>query len=93
MRKLRKLVLTTAALAALAIGGAAFANAQNAAVATQVPTKQSAVDVPEPGDTPDAAQAGGQSDVTDQSDVSDAPEPGDVPDAAVAGSHDTETND
>jgi hypothetical protein len=73
MKRMKKLVLTTAALAALAVGGAAFASAQNAAVATQVPTHQSAVDLRTPGDTPDATQA----DPTgsgDQSDAADAPD-------------------
>jgi hypothetical protein len=80
MSKLRKLVLTAAALAALAVGGAAFANAQNAAVATQVPTHQSTVDLPEPGDTPDAARVAGHS--------------GEHEDGGQAGaSHDTETSD
>ena len=49
MSKLKKLVVTVAALAALAIGGAAFAQAQNSGTATQVPTHRSAgeVDAPE----------------------------------------------
>lgn len=82
MSKLKKLVLTTAALTALAIGGAAFANAQNTGVAAQVPTTQGVSDVLTPGDTPDAAQPGDQS------------ADGEHEDGDLAGaSHDAETND
>ncbi|HEY0316760.1 MAG TPA: hypothetical protein VGC49_00515 [Solirubrobacterales bacterium] len=60
MSKLRKLALTAAALAALAVGGAAFAQAQNAAVVTKVPTHQGIGESPSSGDT-DNVQAGDQS--------------------------------
>lgn len=57
MSKLRKLVLTTAALAALAVGGAAFAQAQNAAPAA--PIHKAVGETSPPGDT-DNAQSGDQ---------------------------------
>jgi outer membrane murein-binding lipoprotein Lpp len=81
MRKLKKLILTAVALAALAIGGAAFANAQNAAVATQVPTRQSAADVLTPGDTPDSLSE------------DDAPDGAREDGGQIGASHDIETND
>jgi len=60
MSKLKKLVVTTAALAALAVGGAAFAQAQNASTPITAPTHQSASEEASPGDA-DGAQAGDQS--------------------------------
>jgi hypothetical protein len=60
MNKLRKLVLTVGALAALAVGGAAFAQAQNAGNAAQVAVQQSmGGDQGGPGDT-DKVQSGDQ---------------------------------
>lgn len=59
MSKLRKLVLTTAALAALAVGGAAFAQAQNAGSATTTLTHRSVSESGSPGDT-DGVQGGDQ---------------------------------
>ena len=106
MSKLKKLVLTTAALAALAIGGAALAQAQNSGVAAQVPTTQSASDVLTPGDTPDAARAGDQSDPADTPDSateqanekadpaeSDGSDGEHADDGHAGASHDIETND
>ncbi|HEY8810405.1 MAG TPA: hypothetical protein VIM28_10330 [Solirubrobacterales bacterium] len=60
MRKLRKLVLMTAALAALAVGGAAFAQAQNAGTVAKVTVQQPKGETSAPGDT-DGAQSGDQS--------------------------------
>lgn len=60
MRKLRKLVLTTAALAALAVGGAAFAQAQSAGTAVQATVQQPKGETSAPGDT-DGVQSGDQS--------------------------------
>jgi hypothetical protein len=60
MSKVRKLAVTIAALAALAIGGAAFAQAQSATTATVVPTHKSAGEATSPGDT-DSIEAGDQS--------------------------------
>lgn len=57
MSKLRKLVVTAAALAALAVGGAAFAQAQNASTPITAPTHQSVGEETAAGDT-DAGQAG-----------------------------------
>jgi hypothetical protein len=59
MSKLRKLVLTAGALAALAVGGAAFAQAQNASTPITAPTHQGAGEQTSPGDT-DGVQAGDQ---------------------------------
>jgi hypothetical protein len=58
MRRFKKLALTAAALAALAVGGAAFAQAQNGGPGAQ-PTAQSAADPASPGDT-DNVQEGPQ---------------------------------
>jgi hypothetical protein len=70
MSKLRKLVLTAGALAALAVGGAAFAQAQNASTPITAPTHQSMGEQTSPGDT-DGVQAGDQSG-PDQSGETDA---------------------
>lgn len=86
MSKLRKLVVTVAALAALAVGGAAFAQAQNASTPV-TPTHQGIGEETSPGDT-DAAQAGpdkadqaegqdsasGQVEAPDSASKADAPE-------------------
>jgi hypothetical protein len=75
MSKFRKLVVTVGALAVLAVGGAAFAQAQNSSVVT--PTQQSTGESASPGDPADG-QAGdqGQSDrgsrPGDQADGTDA---------------------
>jgi hypothetical protein len=87
MRKFRKLTVAVAALAALAVGGAAFAQAQNAATAVQPPTQQSVGDEATPGDTPDAQVAtdsGGKSDPRDSAnEQSDGPDgPNDPADSA-----------
>jgi hypothetical protein len=59
MSKFRKLVVTVGALAALAVGGAAFAQAQNATTANTTPTQRSMGEETSPGDT-DGIQAGDQ---------------------------------
>jgi len=51
MRKLRRLALTAAALAALAVGGAAFAQAQNAGNPAEVTVQQPMGETSAPGDT------------------------------------------
>jgi uncharacterized iron-regulated membrane protein len=109
MRKLRKLVLTTAALAALAVGGAAFAQAQNAGTVAKVTVQQPRAETSGPGDTDnvqagDRAQAGDQqAQVGDQESGADsqaeAPESAsesDGPDGhhdEAGAAQDTETND
>jgi len=60
MRKFKKLMVTVGALAALAVGGAAFAQAQNASIPVTAPTHQSMGEQTSPGDT-DGVQAGDQS--------------------------------
>lgn len=60
MRKLKKLVVTVTALAALAVGGAAFAQAQNASTPMTAPTHQSMGEETSSGDT-DGVRAGDQS--------------------------------
>ena len=60
MRKMKKLVLTTTALVALAIGGAAFAQAQNAGTVAKVSVQQPQAKTNAPGDT-DNVQSGDQS--------------------------------
>jgi hypothetical protein len=69
MSKLKKLVVTVAALAALAVGGAAFAQAQNASPVA--PTHQSIGEETSPSDT-DAATS--QAEVPDSASKADAPE-------------------
>jgi len=59
MSKLRKLVVTIGALAALAVGGAAFAQAQNSSTPTTAPTQQSMGEQTSPGDN-DGTQVGDQ---------------------------------
>jgi hypothetical protein len=60
MRGFKKLVVTVGALAALAVGGAAFAQAQNASIPVTAPTHQSMGEQTSPGDT-DGVQVGDQS--------------------------------
>ncbi|MDX6609451.1 MAG: hypothetical protein QOF85_1376 [Solirubrobacterales bacterium] len=83
MSKFRKLVVTIAALGALAVGGAAFAQAQNASVVTKVPTQQSAAEVTSPGDT-DNVQAGDQGGEAGAQD-SGSEQKGEQPDSAAEG--------
>jgi cytoskeletal protein RodZ len=73
MSKLRKLVVTVAALAALAVGGAAFAQAQNAATPITAPTHQNVGEETSPGDT-DGVQVGDHngSDQADEADSQDS---------------------
>ena len=52
MKKFTKLAVTVAALAALAVGGAAFARAQNASTSVAAPTHRAAS---EQSDAPDSA--------------------------------------
>ena len=89
MSKLKKLVVTVAALAALAIGGAAFAQAQNSGTATQVPTHRSA------GESA-AESDGGQADV-ERNDGPNSASEVDAPegphDQADSPDTDQETND
>ncbi|MDX6601343.1 MAG: hypothetical protein QOF13_545 [Solirubrobacterales bacterium] len=88
MSKLRKLVVTVGALAALAVGGAAFAQAQNASTVTKVPTQQSTGEATSPGDT-DNVQAGdqGASDQGSKADAQDsaAEQKNEQPDSAAEG--------
>jgi uncharacterized low-complexity protein len=86
MSKLKKLAVTVAALASLAVGGAALAQAQNASTPV-TPTHQSIGEETSPGDT-DAGQAGangadeaegkdsasGQAEAPDSAAKADAPE-------------------
>jgi hypothetical protein len=84
MRKFTKLVVTVGALAALAVGGAAFAQAQNASTPATAPTHQSMGEQTSPSDT-DGTQAGDQSgpDQAGQADVQDsASEQNDASDSA-----------
>jgi hypothetical protein len=84
MRKFKKLVVTVGALAALAVGGAALAQAQNASTPVTAPTHQSMGERTSPGDT-DGVQAGDQSgpDQAGEADVQDsAPGQSDAPDSA-----------
>lgn len=62
MKKLKKLVLVTTALAALAVGGAAFAQAQSAGTVAKVSVQQPgmAAEATTPGDL-DNVQSGDQS--------------------------------
>lgn len=71
MSKLKKLVVTVAALAALAVGGAAFAQAQNASTPITAPTQQSMGEETSPGDQDSAS---GQSEVPDSASKADAPD-------------------
>ena len=81
MSKLRKLAVTVGALAVLAVGGAAFAQAQNSSVVT--PTQRSTGESTSPGD-PGDGQAGDQ----DQGQGDQGNRPGDQADGTDA--HDQE---
>jgi hypothetical protein len=64
MKRFKKLVLTVAALAALAVGGAAFASAQNSSSTAPTPTHRSSTEAEAPGDG-DSGQAAEQNDATE----------------------------
>ncbi|HVO53326.1 MAG TPA: hypothetical protein VMT37_02830 [Solirubrobacterales bacterium] len=72
MNRFKKLALTIAALAALAVGGAAFAQAQNAGTAAPTQVQTRSVETGTPGDPADAPSAEDRSEA-DGSAV-DAPE-------------------
>jgi hypothetical protein len=90
MSKFRKVALTIAALAALAVGGAAFAQAQNAGTATQPPVHRNAGDVRTPGDPVDAPDAADQGTAGEQEDAAgdQAEEPSTENEAHVPGAED-----
>jgi cytoskeletal protein RodZ len=71
MSKLKKLVVTVAALAALAVGGAAFAQAQNASTPITTPTHQSVGEETSAGDTDSAS---GQTEAPDSASKADTPD-------------------
>jgi uncharacterized low-complexity protein len=81
MSKFRKLVVTVGALAVLAVGGAAFAQAQNSSAVT--PTQQSTGESTSPGDPAD-----GQAGDHDQGRSDQGNRPGDQADGTDA--HDQE---
>jgi hypothetical protein len=60
MKKVRKLVLTATALVALAVGGAAFAQAQSSGTVAKVSVQQPQAESTMPGDT-DNVHSGDQS--------------------------------
>ncbi len=83
MSKLKKLVVTAGALAALAVGGAAFAQAQNASIPATAPTHRGIGEQASPGDA-DGDRSGNQvgsvqSGETDERDS--ASEQNDAPDS------------
>jgi cytoskeletal protein RodZ len=78
MSKLKKLVVTVGALAALAVGGAAFAQAQNAATPITAPTHQSVGEETSSGDT-DGVQAS-QDSASGQNEAADSASRADTPD-------------
>jgi cytoskeletal protein RodZ len=81
MSKLTKLVAAVAVLAALAVGGAAFAQAQNASTAAVPPTQQGVGEPSSSSDT-DGVQSGSeQAGETDSRDS--ASEQNDAPDSAA----------
>ena len=87
MSKLKKLVVTVAALAALAVGGAAFAQAQNASTPITTPTHQSVGEETSASDTdgvqggPDKAdEVDGQDSASGQTEVPDSASKADAPD-------------
>src|SRR5262249_13068235 len=85
MKRFKKLLLTVAALAALAVGGAAFAQAQSAGTAPQTQVETRAVETGTPGDPADApsAEDRAEADGAEAGEQEDAPEgKADKPDAA-----------
>jgi hypothetical protein len=87
MRKMKKLILTTAALAALAVGGAAFAQAQNAAAPAKLVVQHAQGETGAPGDT-DNVQSGDQTGSDQGGQAGDQSESGEA-----GGAHETETSD
>jgi hypothetical protein len=80
MRKLKKLVLITAALGALAVGGAAFAGAQSAGTVAKVTVQKSssAAEAAMSGDT-DKVQSGEREAGAEKADAPDSASENDVP--------------
>ena len=98
MNRFKKLSITVAALAALAVGGAAFAGAQSSSTAPPAAVQQGMNEATAPGDT-DGGQVGEQHESTsgeqyeapDSASENDAPEgPNDHADSADSdkGTHD-----
>jgi hypothetical protein len=91
MNKLRKIVLTAAALGALAVGGAAFAQAQNGS-STPAPVQQSGSQAgttdTDPGQSADTGTDRGEGGAEQASDASDAHESHDA-----IGGHEVEDGD
>jgi hypothetical protein len=76
MNKVRKLVLTVAALAALAVGGAAFASAQNSSSTAPTLTHQSSTEAEAPDDS-DGGQVAEQNEQVDGEKADDQRSDGD----------------
>jgi uncharacterized low-complexity protein len=79
MSKLKKLAVTVAALAALAVGGAAFAQAQNASIPITTPTHQSVGEEETSASDTDGVTGGqdsasGENEAPDSASKADAPE-------------------
>jgi hypothetical protein len=80
MSKLKKLVVTVGVLAVLAVGGAAFAQAQNASIPATAPAHRSVSEQESPGDA-EGVQSGSQ-DQAGETDARDsASEQNDAPDS------------
>jgi hypothetical protein len=87
MNKLRKVLITAAALGALAVGGAAFAQAQNGS-SSPAPVQQSQGQAAsDQAEGPDSGSENGVKDTpeaNDTADANDAPEANDTSDAHEA---------
>jgi hypothetical protein len=83
MKRFKKLVLTAAALAALAVGGAAFAQAQNAGTVTKSQVQTRSVETGTRGDPADAPGVTDreQADGNEAADQESGPEKGEKADA------------
>jgi hypothetical protein len=88
MKRFKKLALTVAALAALAVGGAAFAQAQNAGTVANTQVQTRSVETGTPGDPADVSGAADQGQAGEESgteqaekaDQADSPGEKDSPD-------------
>lgn len=84
--RMKKLLMTIAALGALAAGGSALANAAQggSSTPTATPTQSETVDTPEPGDKPDANEQGEHQDGNEASDQVTGADAKKAADAALA---------
>ena len=86
-RRMKSVITAVAAIAALATGGAVFANAQNSGTSTapnaQAPAQQQ--EAPDTGQANDAPDKGEANDAPDKGEAKDAPDKGEAKEAPDKG--------